>query len=171
VRNRFATAQPWLSTLARVFLAGVFVLAGWPKLTDPEGTVRSVRAFQLLPEALVRPFAYGMPLVELCLALILLVGIATRLGAVLTALMMIMYLFGISMAWGRGLKIDCGCFGSSGGTVVDPVPGYVKDLLRDSGFLLVALFLARWPFSRLSADAPLGITRPSEPDDRVLATR
>ena len=170
MRNRFTAAQPWLSTAARVFLAGVFVLAAYPKLTDTEATVRSVRAFELLPEAAVRPFAYGMPLVELCLALILLLGIATRLGAILTAAMMVMYIFGISMAWARGLSINCGCFGNTGAIVADPVPGYIKDLLRDSGFLLVALFLAWRPYSRLSVDAPLGITQPGPPPgaDRVL---
>lgn len=154
------TAQPWLSTLARLFLAGVFIWAGWPKFTDSEGTVRSVRAFELLPEAVVRPFAYGLPLVELLLALLLILGLVTRIAAVATAGMMVMFMFGISWAWAKGLSIECGCFGNTGATVVDPVPGYIADLLRDTGFLLVAGLLARWPFSRLSLDGMLGLTRP-----------
>jgi uncharacterized membrane protein YphA (DoxX/SURF4 family) len=161
VRDRLSTAQPWLSTLARVFLAGVFIWAGWPKFLDTEGTVRSVRAFQLLPEVAVRPFAYGLPLLELALALVLLLGLATRIAALITAAMMVMFIFGIVMAWARGLSIECGCFGNTGATVVDPVPGYIADLLRDTGFLLVAGLLARWPRSRVSLDGALGLAAPT----------
>jgi uncharacterized membrane protein YphA (DoxX/SURF4 family) len=165
VKDRFAAAQPWLSTAARLFLAGVWIWAGVPKLLDSEDTVRSVRAFQLLPESLVRPFGYGLPLVELSLALLLLLGLATRIMAVLTAGMMVMFLFGIAHAWASGLSINCGCFGNTGATVVDPVPGYIRDLLRDTGFLLLAAFLVRWPQNRFSVDGMLGLT----PRDPVAA--
>ncbi len=167
VKERLVAAQPWLSTLTRLFLGGVFLVSGWPKLSDTEGTVRSVRAFQLLPEAMVRPFAYALPVVELCVALILIVGIGTRIAGLITSALMVMFLFGIVMAWTRGLKIDCGCFGGSGGTVVDPVPGYVRDLLRDTGLLLLALGLARWPRSRFSADTVIGLSYPPDPTPAV----
>jgi uncharacterized membrane protein YphA (DoxX/SURF4 family) len=157
--TRFALWQPWLSTLARLSLAGVWFSAGWPKLMDTEGTVRSVRAFQLLPEVLVRPFAYGLPALELVLGVLLLVGLGTRLAAALTAGLMVMFLFGIAAAWARGLSIDCGCFGG-GGAVADPVPGYIRDILRDTGFLALAGFLLWRPFSRFSLDAHLGVTPP-----------
>lgn len=162
MKDRLTTAQPWLSTAARLFLAVVFIWAGWPKLIDGEGTVRSVRAFELLPESLVRPFAYGLPLLELGIALLLVLGLVTRISALVTAALMIMFMFGIVMAWTRGLSISCGCFGNTGTTVPDPVPGYIKDLLRDTGFLLVALALARWPFTRFSLDGPLQITAPAQ---------
>jgi uncharacterized membrane protein YphA (DoxX/SURF4 family) len=161
VKDRLAAAQPWLSTLARLFLAGVFILSGWPKLLDSEGTVRSVRAFQLVPEFAVRSFAYGLPLLELILALLLALGLATRVAALVTAGLMVMFMFGIAMAWARGLDINCGCFGNTGATVVNPVAGYVKDLLRDTGFLVAAALLIRWPFSRLSLDGMLGLTQPA----------
>jgi len=150
--GRLTTWQPWLSVAARLFLAGVFIWAGWPKLLDPQGTVRSVRAFQLLPEALVGPFGYALPVLELVIAALLLAGLFTRIAALITAGMMVMFLFGIAAAWARGLSINCGCFGNAGTLVVNPVPGYVKDILRDTGFLIVAVGLARWPGSPLSAD-------------------
>ncbi len=155
--SRRATAQPWLSLAGRLFLAGVWILAGWPKLVDPRGTWRSVVAFDLVPAGLTHVFAYGLPLVELALAVLLLLGLTTRWAALVTAAMMVMFLFGISMAWGRGLAIECGCFGNSGATVLDPVPGYVHDILRDTGYLAVALLLARWPVSRFSLDGLLGL--------------
>lgn len=150
--------QPWLSTTARLFLAGVFVWAGWPKLLDPDGTVRSVRAFQLLPEALVPPFGYALPVVELAVAVLLVVGLFTRAAAVVYAVMMVMFLVGIGAAWARGLSIDCGCFGNTGALVNDPVPGYIRDVLRDTGLLLLALGVARWPRGVLDLDRLLGLT-------------
>jgi len=161
--GRITAWQPWLSVAARLFLAGVFLWAGWPKLLDPDGTVRSVRAFQLLPEALVSPFGYALPVVELAIAALLVAGLFTRIAALLTAGMMVMFLIGIASAWARGLSINCGCFGNAGALVVDPVPGYIKDILRDSGFLIVAVGLARWPASRLSADQFLRLTPTAQP--------
>jgi uncharacterized membrane protein YphA (DoxX/SURF4 family) len=152
------TWQPWLSTAARLFLAGILAFAGWPKLLDAEGTVRSVRAFQILPESLVRPFAYGLPMLELVLALLLLVGLGTRIAGAATAVLMIVFLGGIASAWARGLSIDCGCFGNAGTTVPDPVPGYVRDIFRDLLFLGAAVLLVLSPRSRFSVDGLLGLT-------------
>lgn len=154
--------QPWLSTLSRLVLAGVWIWAGWPKLLDTEGTVRSVRAFQMMPEAMVRPFAYGLPMLELVLALLLLAGFATRLAAAMTGLLMVVFIVGIVAAWTRGLSIDCGCFGNTGQVVSDPVPGYVRDILRDLGLIALAAFLWWRPHSRLSVDAALRVDVPTE---------
>lgn len=165
MHERLAAAQPWLSTVARLFLAGVFALAAWPKLLDPDGTVRSVRAYRLVPETFVHVFAYGLPLFELALCALLLVGLGTRWAAVVTGLLMVGFICGIASAWARGLRIECGCFGAATtGTVEDPVPGYVKRILEDLGFLAVALFLARWPRSRFALDSLLWPPEPFEPD-------
>jgi uncharacterized membrane protein YphA (DoxX/SURF4 family) len=142
---------------ARLVLALVFAVAGWPKLLDPEGTLRSVRAFRLLPEAVVPAFGYALPAVELVLATLLLVGLLTRPAAVAVAALLVMFMVGIAAAWARGLDIDCGCFGAGSGTVDDPVHGYVLDLLRDAGLLALAAVLAWRPSSPFSADRRLGL--------------
>lgn len=148
----FRTAQPWLTLAARLYLAYIWFDSGWPKLMDSAGTVRSVRAFQILPEALVPAFGYALPVVELALGVLLLVGLFTRWAAAATALMMAVFLAGIASAWIRGLSIDCGCFGNTGSYVADPVPGYIRDLARDTWFLAVAAFVALLPRTVLSAD-------------------
>jgi uncharacterized membrane protein YphA (DoxX/SURF4 family) len=150
-------ARPWLSTAARLVLAVVFAVAGWPKLLDAEGTIRSVRAFRLVPEALVPAFGYGLPVLELALALLLLLGLLTRPAAAVTGVLLLMFMVGIVAAWARGLSIECGCFGASSGPVVDPVRGYVTDLFRDAGLLLLAAWLVLFPSSRFSLDGRLGL--------------
>jgi uncharacterized membrane protein YphA (DoxX/SURF4 family) len=157
------SAQPWLSLGARLVLAVVFAAAGWPKLVDPEGTLRSVRAFRLVPEVFVSAFGYGLPMVELALAALLLVGLLTRPAAAVVGLLLIMFMIGIAAAWARGLSIECGCFGASGGAVVDPTRGYALDLLRDAGLLVLAGWLVARPASRFSLDARLGLGAAASP--------
>jgi uncharacterized membrane protein YphA (DoxX/SURF4 family) len=164
-----ARRQPWLSIAGRLLLAGVFLWAGWPKLLDPDGTVRSVRAFQILPDALAPAFGYALPVVELAVAVLLLVGLFTRAAALVFAGMMVMFLGGIIAAWARGLSIDCGCFGNTGTFVTDPVPGYIKDIVRDTAYLVVALAVARWPRGVLDADRLLGLAPALPSDDAAPA--
>jgi uncharacterized membrane protein YphA (DoxX/SURF4 family) len=148
---------PFVSVGARLVLAVVFAAAGWPKLMDPDGTVRSVRAFRLVPEVFVPAFGYGLPMLELALALLLLVGLLTRWAAAVVGVLLVMFMIGIAAAWARGLAIECGCFGSTSGPVGDPTRGYALDLLRDAGLLLLAGFLVVRPRSPLSLDARLGL--------------
>jgi uncharacterized membrane protein YphA (DoxX/SURF4 family) len=152
-----AAAPPLVPLAARLVLGVVFAASGWPKLTDPDGTLRSVRAFRLRPEAVVPAFGYALPAVELAVALLLLVGLVTRPAAIVAACLLVMFMVGIAAAWARGMSIDCGCFGVTGATVADPVRGYVLDLLRDAALLALALWLVARPASPFSADRRLGL--------------
>jgi uncharacterized membrane protein YphA (DoxX/SURF4 family) len=140
--------RPWLALAARLLLGGVLVVAGALKVPDPAAAVRAVRAYRLLPEALVGPVAFGLPALEVVVGLALLAGVLVRASAVAAAVLMVVFLVGIGSAWARGLQIDCGCFG--GGGQVDPgQTAYPAEVARDTA-LLVALALARWPHSRFA---------------------
>jgi uncharacterized membrane protein YphA (DoxX/SURF4 family) len=143
------TARPWLATVARALLGAVFLVAGLLKFPDPAAAVRAVRAYQLLPEALVGPVAFGLPVVEVAVGLALLAGVFVRTAALASALLLVVYLIGVGSAWARGLQIDCGCFGG-GGQVAAADTAYPAEVARDLVLLLVALALARWPASRLA---------------------
>jgi hypothetical protein len=61
------------------------------------------------------------------------------------------FIAGVTQAWARGLSIDCGCFG--GGGAVDPgETAYVAELLRDAGFLALAVWLVVRPRTYRSVD-------------------
>ena len=140
---------PWLATAARLLLGGVFLVAGVLKIPDPAAAVRAVRAYRLLPEALVAPVAFGLPVVEIAVGLALLLGVFVRTAALVSAVLLVVYLVGVGSAWARGLQIDCGCFGG-GGQVAAGRTAYPGEVARDVGLLLVALALAHWPASRLA---------------------
>ncbi len=139
----------WLTLAARLLLGGVWIAAGATKLPDPAGSVRAVRAYQLLPEAIVPAVGYGLPVLEVGVGILLVLGVAVRFAAILSAVLLLVFVAGVASAWARGLAIDCGCFGG-GGTVAADQTRYGVEILRDSALVLVALVLVRWPASRLA---------------------
>ncbi|MGW4481458.1 MauE/DoxX family redox-associated membrane protein [Rhodococcus triatomae] len=136
--------KPVVSLFARLGLAAVWLTSGGVKLADPTQTVVAVRAYQLLPEGLVRPVAAVMPMLEIALGLLLLIGLAVRATAVASAAMLLVLIGVIASVWARGLSIDCGCFGGGGAADVDDWD-YVREIARDVGFLALAAWLIVFP--------------------------
>jgi uncharacterized membrane protein YphA (DoxX/SURF4 family) len=149
VRWNAAAAGPWLATGARLVLGGVFVVAGALKIPDPAAAVRAVRAYRLLPEPLVAPVAFGLPVIEIAVGLALLLGVFVRTAAIAAAVLLVVFLVAVGSAWARGLQIDCGCFGT-GGEVAAGKTAYPLEVFRDGALLLAALLLTRRPASRLA---------------------
>jgi hypothetical protein len=58
---------------------------------------------------------------------------------VVSAALMVIYMTAIASAWVRGLRIDCGCFGSGGGLAAGVSPTYGVELLRDAALLALAV--------------------------------
>ena len=150
-RATWHRAIGWIGLAARLGLAFVWAYAGWEKALDPDQAAYAVRGYDVLPDNLVEPIGYALPYLELGLALLLVVGIGTRLVAVLSVVLLLAFIAGISQAWARGLAIDCGCFGG-GGPVAPDKTAYLQEILRDCGFILIAIWLIVFPRTRLAAD-------------------
>ena len=140
-----------VGTLARFGLAAVWLVSGLLKATDPDQTYVAVRAYDVLPDAGVEVVAALLPWVELALGVLLLAGVGTRLVAALSAVLLVVFVAGVTQAWARGLSIDCGCFGG-GGAVESGQTTYVQELLRDAGFLLMAGWLVARPHTLVALD-------------------
>lgn len=151
-------------TLARLGLAAVWLVSGAVKIADPYQFYGAVRAYRLFGPALADVIAAVVPFLELGLGLLLVLGLGTRLVAVLSALLLLAYLAGVAQSWARGLTIDCGCFGG-GGQVAPGQTHYGREILRDLGFLVLAAWLVRRPRSALSLDGLLAKRAPA-PDYR-----
>jgi uncharacterized membrane protein YphA (DoxX/SURF4 family) len=162
VVTRGSAAQLWLTTLARVVLGAVLVVAGWLKISNPDEAVRAVQAYQILPGSWTHAVGYGLPLLEIVLGLLLVLGLGTRWAAVGAGVLMVVFIAGIVSVWSRGLSIDCGCFG--GGGAVDPagrVSRYAAEIVRDLVFLGLATWVALRPLSRWSVDGWLAPAAPA----------
>jgi len=140
-----------VGTLARLGLAAVWLVSGTLKLVDPGQTYIAVQAYDVLPHGLVGPVATALPLLELVLGLLLLAGLATRFVAGAALALLVVLIAGIAQSWARGLSIDCGCFGG-GGQVAAGQTAYPQEILRDTGFALLAVWLLARPRTWLSAD-------------------
>ncbi|GAA4887262.1 MauE/DoxX family redox-associated membrane protein [Serinicoccus chungangensis] len=133
----------------RLGLAGVLGYAGWTKVVDLTGSVQNVLAYDLFGYEVSRAVGVLLPVLELALAVLLLLGLLTRGAAAASAVLMVVFVAGIASAWVRGLSIDCGCFGT-GGPVAPEETRYLSEMLRDVGFLAMAAWLVvrpRTPFS------------------------
>ena len=144
---------------ARLIAGGIYTGFGLAKVSDIDGTIRSVRAYQILPEAIVPLFGTALPMAEIALGVLLLTGLTTRPAAIATGLLSLAFFSGIVSAWIRGLSIECGCFGNSGYTN-DPVPGYIRELVINAVIIAACGWLIRRPASRFSLDSALRLSAP-----------
>jgi len=151
----------WLGAAVRLVLAGVWVVAGSLKLPDPAAAERAVRAYQLAPEWLVPALAFGLPVLEIAVGALLLLGAFVRPAAVLSAVLLVGFTAAVTSAWARGLTIDCGCFGG-GGQVDAGQTRYLGEIVRDVALLGASLFLVARPRTPL---ALLDRLRPGSRED------
>lgn len=146
--------RDWVGLLARVVTGGVWIVAGALKLPDPAASVRAVRAYDLLPEAVVPTVGHLLPVVEVVVGVLLVLGLLTRPAAVVSSLLFVAFIVGIASAWARGMSIDCGCFGG-GGFDADARDKYPGEIARDVALLAASVWLVVRPSSRLSLDRRL----------------
>ena len=149
--------QQWISTAARIGLGVVMAYAGILKLLEPRQALRAVQAYRILPPSLDDIVAFGLPILEIAVGVLLVLGLGTRLAALVTGGLMVVFIAGVASAWIRGLSIDCGCFGG-GGDVPSASKAwrYTLEIIRDIGLLAVAAWLVWFPTSRFAVDRLVG---------------
>ncbi|WUJ12537.1 DoxX family membrane protein [Actinoplanes sp. NBC_00393] len=152
---RTAAVWPWISTLARLALAAVWLVAGGLKVGDLAASARAVHAYELMSYDTAEVVGAIQPFLEIALGLLLLIGLATRLTAAISAVLMVIFIAGITWAWAKGLQIDCGCFSDGGALAEGKEAAYGLDILRDLGFLALSGLLVWRPKTRFSVDGLL----------------
>ena len=142
--------------MARLILGGVLLAAGGLKVFKPTESANAVAAYKLMPTELAHLIGYALPWLEVAIGLLLIIGFMVRPAAVLSGLIMIVFIGAIASAWARGMLIDCGCFG--GGGEIDPSlasevrMNYFIEIMRDLGLALAALYLYFFPYGKLSIE-------------------
>jgi protein-disulfide isomerase len=142
----------WAATVVRLVLAAVWAWVAVARIADPAASVDAVRAYQLLPDVLERGIGYGLPFVALALAVLLLVGLAVRVAAAVSAVLFLLQLVGLVAAAARGLRIACGCLGSGGVLPAGQTTSYPRDIAIVAVLLVLAAGLAWWPRTRYALD-------------------
>lgn len=150
-----------IGLVARLGLAAVWLVSGAIKASDLNQTYIAVQAYDLLPGGVASVLAGALPFLELALGVLLLVGLGTRLVAIVSAVVLVAFIGAVAQSWARGLTIDCGCFGG-GGQVAPGQTQYPQEIARDIGFLLLAAWLLVRPRSLASLDGWLTTRAPEE---------
>ena len=156
-------ALPWAGLVARLVVGAVWIVAGGLKITHLSDSIHAVQAYRILPSSLAEWVGSGLPAVELVVGLALVAGVLTRGAGIVSALLLVVFIVGISSVWARGIEIDCGCFGG-GGADPNAASAYPWEIARDLGLLLLSALVVRLPRTRLSLDALLFPARPLEGD-------
>ena len=139
----------WVATVVRLVLAAVWAWVAVARIADPAASVDAVRAYQLLPDVLERGIGYGLPFVAFALAALLLIGLAVRVAAAVSAALFLLQLIGLVAAAARGLRIS---FGAGGVLPTGQSTAYPRDIAVVAVLLVLAAGLAWWPQTRFALD-------------------
>ena len=121
--------------LIRLFLFGVFALAGVGKLLDLKGSEKAVKDFGT-PEEFAKTFAIALPFAEIVFAVCLLFVGTSWIGAVGALILLLTFIGGMIWQMAQGKAPDCHCFGQ-----IHSEPVGKKSLIRNAGFAVLALIL------------------------------
>jgi uncharacterized membrane protein YphA (DoxX/SURF4 family) len=137
--------------IARLVVGVFFVWASLDKITDPAGFAKIVHNYHLLPGNLVNVFAIILPWLELLSGMALILGTRTSGAAAIISVLLVAFMIAATSAMARGIKIDCGCFSTSGEDVRKVgLPLLIEDFLLLGLALLVCFRGARlWALDRL----------------------
>lgn len=136
-RSRGAGVGPMLRTVLRLGLGAMFLIAAYPKFSDPKGFATLVAQYQLLPSFAVDAFSIWLPAFEITVGLGLILTIWEKEFAFLVEVLLLMFIVALGQALLRNLGIACGCFDIEGAT--DAGESWFS-LVRD----LVLLFPVAW---------------------------
>jgi uncharacterized membrane protein YphA (DoxX/SURF4 family) len=121
----------------RVGIGGVLAAAGALKVGDPSGFASTIAGFRIVPQPLVGPMAVGLPYFELALGLYLLIGLYTRIAAIIAFAEFVIFAGAIASVVIRGIPIACGCFGQA-----DTAQASWLDVVRDVALAALAAVVA-----------------------------
>ena len=126
-----------IQSVLRVAIGALFVIAGGMKVLDPHGFAIQVANYRILPHALSVAVALYLPWLELLCGGCMIFRTLYRGSLLVTGMLMLSFIAALASAGARGLRISCGCFGSTQG-----IANYGIDLLRD--FAIVACLVFLW---------------------------
>lgn len=137
-------SDPIFINACALAISALLASAATHKVRSPARFRKQLGDYQLLPDALVRPSARLIPLLELAIAFALLVPVSRGWAALSAASLLALYATAIGINLWRGRRdIDCGCAGPDQAQPLRPVL-----LLRNSVLVALALLASVAPIAR-----------------------
>ncbi len=158
----FRRATIWLG---RLLIGGIFIYAGYAKLTYPNHHLWpwfmlkfsvsanlstfafQVESYQVLSAAGSAFVAHTLPFVEIILGLLLILGWGLRIWASLITLILLGFLTVVTRAYLLHMEINCGCFATP-----EPLTGMT--VVRDSALAALAVLMTVFAFQEARKPHP-----------------
>ena len=102
-----------LALFSRIVLGVVLIYASIDKIIHPDAFAKLIGNYNVLPFGLENVVAIILPTLELIVGCCLILGIMLDGSSIITAGMMIVFIFALSQAMIRGIDVSCGCFNVS----------------------------------------------------------
>ncbi len=126
--------------IAAWVFGGVFIFSGFVKIRDPQLFLMQIRGFHLLSDPYAAWLALCLPWLEIFCGVAVLSGFMRRGALILLGMAVVAFILVLSIAWARGLDIECGCFGSAIKTSLR------VELIIDAVLLAMCIVLTRRTF-------------------------
>jgi uncharacterized membrane protein YphA (DoxX/SURF4 family) len=134
----------------RFFVGSIFLLAGLAKLPRRSEFDRVVRSYGVLPGRLVSPAARTLPVLEIAVGALLLLGLGTRTVGALGAAALVGFSAAVGINLARGNDLDCGCF-----AVGAPRRITWSLIIRNAALVAMAIVVAGWAPAVFALDSLL----------------
>ena len=164
----FRRAVIWVG---RLLLGGIFVYAGYAKLTYPNHNLWPYFMMKFSVSANLSTFAFQvesykvlgadgsslvahtLPFVEIVLGLLLLIGWQFRVWAAMVTAILVGFLTLVTRAYLLHMDINCGCFGT-------PEPLTLMTVVRDTALVLLAIVTTLFAFQEARKPHPWATSDP-----------
>ena len=128
-----------LALFSRIVLGVVLIYASIDKIIHPDAFAKLIGNYNVLPFGLENVVAIILPTLELIVGCCLILGIMLDGSAIITAGMMIVFIFALSQAMIRGIDVSCGCFNVSEAEEGSQIG--VRRIIEDIIFLGLSIML------------------------------
>ncbi len=126
-----------LVLFCRVVLGIMFIYASLDKIAHPEEFAKQIGFYKVLPFGVENILGIVLPWTELIVGICLITGLLVDGAALLSIIMMLVFILAISQAMLRGIDITCGCFKVS----ADSEKLGLDIIIRDIIFLVMSFIV------------------------------
>ncbi len=95
--------------ISRLLLGFIFIYFSWDKIIDPVLFANLVQNYDMLPSNLISIGVLVLPWIEFIIGVCLILGVFLDISALISMLLLSLFVIMIFQAFLRGKSIDCGC--------------------------------------------------------------
>ncbi len=130
----------YLIALTRIYLALVFILSGFDKISNLAAFATSIENYDILPIHIINLIAIVIPWIEVITGGLLLLGFYIKENSIIIATLLTVFTLALLSAVLRNLDIDCGCQGTFDGQKV----GMLK-IIENVSLIIVSILSIKFP--------------------------